>query len=115
MPEEENYFQETRKRLKQYIEQRILLVRLQMTEKVSRFAAAIITTFLVAVIGLFLLIFISIAAGLWLATITGSLAGGFGIVALFYFVVFLFVIIFMKKILQNFFINKFIHLFHKKN
>ena len=115
MPEEENYFQETKRRLKQYIDQRILLMRLQVTEKVSRIAAALITTFLVAVVGVFLLIFISITAGLWLADLTGSLAAGFGIVALFYFVIFLFIVLFMKKILQNFFINKFIHLLHKKD
>jgi len=115
MPEDENYFRETRTRLKQYVEQRILLVRLQITEKVSRVAAAVVTSVFLVVIGLMLVIFASIAAGLWLAQITGSLAAGFGIVALFYFLIFLFMIFFMNKILQNFFINKFIHLFHKKD
>jgi len=115
MPEEENYFKDTRRRLRQYVQQRILLMRLQATEKASRIAATLITTFLVAIIALFLLIFVSITAGLWLAHLTGSLAAGFGIVALFYFLVFLFILLFMKKILQNFFINKFIHLIHKKD
>jgi len=115
MPEDENYFKETGRRLKQYAEQRLLLMRLQLTEKLSRVAATLITTVLMVVIGLLLLIFVSVTAGLWLAQLTDSLAAGFGIVALFYFLVFLFIIIFMKKILQNFFINKFIHLIHKKD
>ena len=115
MPEEENYFKETRRRVKQYIEQRVLLIRLELTEKASLMAASLITTFLVTIIGVFLLIFISITAGLWLGHVTGNMATGFGIVALFYFVAFLFMILFMKKILQNFFVNKLIHLIHKKD
>ncbi|HEY2726136.1 MAG TPA: phage holin family protein [Parafilimonas sp.] len=115
MNEEANYFQDTKKKVKHYINQRILLLRLQATEKVSHIAAAIITATVIAVIAMFLLIFASITAGYWLAGVTGSLIAGFGIVALFYFVVFLLVILFLRKILQGFFINKFINLLHKKD
>jgi putative superfamily III holin-X len=115
MPEEHDFFKDTKQKLQQYVQQRILLLRLQATEKVSRFASAVITSVLILVVGLFLLVFASITAGLWLASITGSLVSGFGIVALFYFVVFLFIIIFLKKMLQNLFINKLIRLFHKKD
>lgn len=116
MPEEkeQDFFKDTTTRLKQYVQQRILLIRLQATDKVSRIASAIITAVLLIIIGLFLLIFASITLGLWLASLTGSLIAGFGIVALLYLVVFLFVIIFLKKILQNVFINKLIQLLHKK-
>ena len=115
MPEEQDFFKDTKHKLQQYIQQRILLLRLEATEKVSRIASTIITSVLIIVVGLFLLVFASITAGLWLASITGSLIAGFGIVALFYLVVFLFVIIFLKKMLQNLFINKLISLFHKKD
>jgi hypothetical protein len=115
MPEEQDFFKDTKQKLQQYIQQRILLLRLQATDKVSRIASTIITSVLIIVVGLFLLVFASITAGLWLASITGSLIAGFGIVALFYFVVFLFIIIFLKKMLQNLFINKLIRLFHKKD
>ncbi len=114
MPEEQDFFKDTKQKLQQYVQQRILLLRLQATEKVSRIASTIITSVLIVVVGLFLLVFASITAGLWLASITGSLIAGFGIVALFYFIVFLFILIFLKKILQNLFINKLIQLFHKK-
>jgi len=115
MPEEQDFFKDTKQKLQQYIQQRILLLRLEATEKVSRIASTIITSVLIIVVGLFLLVFASITAGLWLASITGSLIAGFGIVALFYLVVFLFIIIFLKKMLQNLFINKLIRLFHKKD
>jgi ABC-type multidrug transport system fused ATPase/permease subunit len=113
--EEVNYFKDTKDKVKQHLQQRIMLLRLQATEKISTIASTIITVVVVAVIAVFLLIFISITAGYWLADVTGSLTAGFGIVALFYLVVFLFVAFFLRKILQNFFINKFIHLFHKKD
>ena len=115
MKEQADYFQDIKKRLKQYIDQRILLLRLQATEKVSRIAAAMVTVVVIVVVALFLLIFASITAGYWLADLTGSLTAGFGIVALFYLVIFLFVILFLRKILQNFIINKLIDLFHKKD
>jgi len=115
MKEEVNYFQDTKEKLKQYIEQRILLLRLQATDKFSHIAAVLITIVVIAVTAFFLLIFASITAGYWLAGLTGSYTTGFGIVALFYLVVFLFIIFFFKKIMQNFFINKFISLFHNKN
>jgi len=81
-----------------------MLLRLQATEKISTVASTIITVVVVALIAVFLLIFISITAGYWLADVTGSLTAGFGIVALFYLVVFLFVAFFLRKILQNFFL-----------
>jgi len=115
MPEEQDFFKDTKEKLQQYIQQRILLLRLQATDKVSRIASAVITSVLIFIIGLFLLVFASITAGLWLADITGSLIAGFGIVALFYFIVFLFIIIFLRKMLQNLFINKLIRLLHKKD
>lgn len=113
MNEKENYFQDTKEKLKQYIDQRILLLRLQATKKISNITASLITIIVIVVAALLLLIFGSITAGYWLAGITGSFTAGFGIVALFYLVVFLFVMFFLRKILQNFFINRLIEYFNR--
>ncbi len=115
MPQEENFFSETSSKLKQYFQQRILLLRLQATDKVSKIASGIITAVLMVIIGIFLLIFISITLGLWFAHITHSLVLGFGIVALLYLLIFLFILLFLGKILRNLFINKLISLIHKKD
>ncbi|HVX27491.1 MAG TPA: phage holin family protein [Parafilimonas sp.] len=115
MPEEQNFFKDTKQKLEQYIQQRILLLRLQATEKISKIASAIITSILLVIVLLFVLFFASITAGFWLSDLTNSLIAGFGIVALFYLLVFLFIIIFLRKILQSMFINKLIRLFHKKD
>ncbi|MBV9961057.1 MAG: phage holin family protein [Parafilimonas sp.] len=110
-----DYFQDIKTKATQYVQQRLLLFRLQATEKISKIAATIITTVLLAVIGLFLLIFLSVTAALWIGESLGSNAAGFGIVTGFYLLVFLFVMFVLKKILQNSFINKLIRLFHKKD
>jgi len=115
MKEEANYFQETKVKLNQYIKRRILLIQLQAADKASRIASALIAAVLLIVIGLFVLIFASVTAGYWLAGLTGSLSAGFGIVTLFYLVVFLFVMFVLRKIVRNFFIDKFIRLIHKKD
>jgi Putative Actinobacterial Holin-X, holin superfamily III len=115
MNQEENYLQDTRKKLKQYIQRRLLLLQLQITEKTSRIAAALITILVIITAALFLLVFASITAGYWLAGITGSLTAGFGIVALFYLVIFLFLVVFLRKMMMTFFINKIIYLFLKKD
>jgi len=115
MNEEADYLGQTKEKVRQYINKRILLIRLQAADKFSRMAAVLITVTAISIIAVFLLIFGSITAAYWLADITGSLIAGFGIVALFYFVVFLLAIFFLKKILQKFFVNMFIKLFHKKD
>jgi hypothetical protein len=113
--ESPGYFEDTKKKLKHYVDQRILLVRLQVTAKASRFASALVTTVIIVIAAIFILIFGSIAAGYWLSGITGSYAAGFGIVALFYFLVLLFIIFFLRKILQNFFVDRIIKFFFKKD
>ena len=115
MKEDVNYLRDIKQKVKQYAQMRILLFRLQATEKISQIASTVITVAVSALIGFFLLVFGSITAGYWLADITGSLTAGFGIVALFYLIVFLFILFFLRKILQNFFINKIIQLLHKKD
>lgn len=115
MSEKENYFQETKQRISQYLQNRMLLLRLQATDKASHIASTVITIVIIVLIGLFLLIFASITLGCWLATLTGSLTAGFGIVALFYLLIFLVVIFFLRKWLTNFFISKFIKLIYKKD
>ena len=115
MNQEANYFEETRKKLKQYIQHRIILLRLQATDKASSVAATLITVAVVMLTALFLLIFASLTAGYWLAGLTGSLTAGFGIVALFYLVILVLVIFFLRKTMQNFLINKFIDLLNKRD
>lgn len=115
MKEEEHYFQETKHKIEEYIDKRMLLMRLQVTDKASHIASSLITAVILTVIALFVLMFASFAAGYWLAGVTGSLVKGFGIVALFYVFVFLCVMFILRKNLRNFLIDKFIKLIYKND
>ena len=115
MQEEKSFFEDTKIKLQQYIQQRILLLQLQATDKISRIASSVISVILLIVVLLFMLLFASITAAFWLTSVTGSFIAGFGIIALFYLLVFLFILIFLRKMLRNLFINKIIRLFYKKD
>lgn len=73
--------------LKQYIETRIELLRLQAIEKSTAFAANIITEIVVLICVAFVVLFISITLGLFLGKIFGDYWIGFGCVTLLYLLV----------------------------
>lgn len=113
--QEENFFDESKKVLEQYIEDRILLLKLQSVEKISVLVSLMFTGLLVALLGFFVLFFISIMAGYYFASLTGSLFAGFGIVAGIYIILLILVIALGKKHLTTFITNRVIEIFFDKN
>lgn len=112
--EKPNFFTEIKDRFQEYVSDRITLVKLQAVEKISVAAAAIISGVLLAVFGLFLLIFISITLGFLFSHWLDSYAAGFGIVAGIYLLLILIVIFFGKKLFGNAITHKLIQNFLKK-
>lgn len=111
----EDYFSELKSEVFQYVQKRLLLLRLQATEKASKVTATIVTSALLIITGLFFLVFLSVTIALWIGGGLGSNAAGFGIVSAFYLLVFLIVMFGMKKKLQDILINKLIRLFNKND
>ena len=54
-----NYFTETRIALEQYVKDRILLLKLQASEKIARLVALLFTGFLMALLGFFVVLLFS--------------------------------------------------------
>jgi len=73
--------------LKQYVETRIKLARLQAIEKGTSFSANLITEFFVMVCIAITLQFATITLALFLGSIMGSYWQGFGVVTVLYLVV----------------------------
>jgi len=100
----EDFFTESRKELEQYVQDRMLLLKLQATEKTARLIAMLFSGLLVSLLSLFLLLFLSIMAGYYFATLTGSMYAGFGLVAAFYLLLLILVIVtrkwYAKKIID---------------
>jgi hypothetical protein len=87
------------------------LTILKLTQKATQIASAIIVVIAMCVFGLFVLLFASIGAAWWLGNIINSRAGGFMIMAGFYFLLVLCIILFRRKIIfpyiRNIIIKKF--------
>ena len=108
MQEEDNqptFFTESRQKLEQYIQDRVLLLKLQMVEKVSQLTALLFTGLTLALLTFFILLFLSIMAGYFFAGITGSLYIGFGIVSAVYIGLFVLIIKLRKNVIEKYIVD----------
>lgn len=112
--EEPDFFAESKSLFQSYLNERIALLKLQVAEKVSVTAGAIVMGVVLAVLGLFLLLFISITLGFLLSNWLGSRAVGFGIVTGIYLLLVLIVAFFGKQVFGNAITQKMIQSFFKK-
>ena len=115
MKNEEDFFTGSGKALEEYIQTRLFLFKLQSVEKASRIIAVVFSGLLVALLGFFILLFISIMAGYYFASLTGSLYLGFGIVAGTYILLLVVLISIRKKLLEKYVANTVIEIFFEKN
>jgi hypothetical protein len=82
--EKNRFFTESRKELEQYLLDRLLLMKLQGTGRLARLVAVLFSVLVMAILAALIILFLSIMAGYYFADLTGSLYKGFGLVAGFY-------------------------------
>lgn len=109
-----NFFGDTIDMLKQYAGDRITLIKLQSIEKIATISAAIASGVMLALLGLFFLIFGSITLGFFLSGLLDSNTAGFGIVAGIYLLLIIIIVVFGKKIFGNMVTKKIIQNSFKK-
>lgn len=105
MEKEADFFVESKQKIKDYVHDRMLLLKLEMVEKTSKLLSAMFMALLITVISLFILLFLSFMAGYYFASVTDSLYLGFGIVCGFYVLLLIFMVLAGTKILQKFITN----------
>jgi hypothetical protein len=90
MPNENfaQYFSSLKQSAGQYINNRIDLVKLEATEKVSKIVGILVSGLILGLLAFFVLLFVSIMAGYYFAHLLGGLFAGFSIVAGFYLLLF---------------------------
>jgi len=76
-----------------------------MIEKSSKLVAVMFIGLLIAILSLFILLFLSFMAGYYFAAVTGSLYLGFGIVCGFYILLLVFIVLGGKKLLHTYITN----------
>ena len=78
---------------------------LRLTKKVSDVASVVVNSFLIFIIGLCILLFISFAGAWWLGDVVQNRALGFLLIAGFYLLIILVLILMRRKIISPFIRN----------
>lgn len=94
--EKEGFFVETKEMVEQYVEDQLLLLKLQTTEKAAKASSFIFIALAVAFISLIIMIIVSFIIGYYLSQAVGSYPGGFAILAGIY-ILLIFILLFFNK------------------
>ena len=94
--EKESFFVEMKVMAGEYIDDRLLLLKLQATEKAAKISALLFIGIIVGLLGLVIFMIASYIAGYYLSMAVGSYPAGFAILAGIY-VVFIFLMVFIHK------------------
>lgn len=108
MEKEEQFFTASKKQVQQYVQDRLLLMKLQAVEKTSQLAGKLFSALIIGVLAFFILLFLSIMAGYLFADLTGSLYIGFGIVAAVYIILLIVILTLRKTLIEKKVINEII-------
>ena len=114
MGDQKKFFEESKDAIKRYLQDRLLLLKLQLTEKIAKLISVMFACLMIAVLIFFIILFLSIMAGFYFASLTGSNFWGFGIVAAFYLILLIIIIILRKRVLQKSIINMIIAVMFEK-
>jgi hypothetical protein len=106
MAETQTFFTTAKTVFKDYIEDRKALLKLQAAEKISSAAAGAVSGVLLAFIGLFILVFLSITGGFFFGSLTGSNTYGFAIITGIYILLFILILVLKKTVIEKKIIEK---------
>ncbi len=95
------FYAENKALLKEYIDLRLNLIKLQGIKVASKSLGLLIVIFLVGFLALFTLLFMGMSFAWWLTNLTGSAVLGFGAAGGLFFMLLLVVIVFRRPLVQN--------------
>jgi hypothetical protein len=96
-----SFFSENKSLVREYLDVKVKLLKLQAIKASSRSLGMVFTVFLVASFALFVILFLGIAFALWLGGVTGSNVVGFAGGAGVFFVFLLLIAIFRKPLFMD--------------
>ena len=99
--EKEGFFAETKELVEEYVEDRLLLLKLQTTETAARVTSFIFIALAVSFVSLILCMILSFIAGYYLSQAVDSYPGGFGILAGIYILLILLLFYFNRKFISK--------------
>lgn len=111
---ESDFFSNAKEELKQYLQDRLLLVKMQATDKGSRLISTLVVGMLGALLFFFILLFLSLVTGFVLSAFFNNFYIGFGIIAGFYVLLGI-VFVLMRKRITQFLIDMIIRIVFDRN
>src|ERR1035437_3524219 len=96
-----NYFDETYTLIKNYVDDRLLLLKIQTAKKTGKLISKLVLIFISTILFFFMLLFLSVMLGYFFAEKTGSMIYGFGIVAGIYFLLLVLFLLFFKGVISK--------------
>lgn len=96
-----SFFKEYRNKIEDYVDDRLLLLRLKSVRKISTLIVQMVGAAFLAILSCFIILFISIMLGFFLGHLLDSYYAGFGIVTLLFILTFIFSIVFRKKLMRR--------------
>jgi hypothetical protein len=114
-PNKENFFEDFKQLIVEYVQKRLELTRIIVYEKISRIVALLFSGVILVFVFLFTILFLSFLSGFYFSNLFENTFYGFGIVAAFYMFTFLILLLFRKQLLEKFVINAVIKILFKEN
>jgi hypothetical protein len=114
MKENSPIFSELRQLITEYFDARLKLIKLETFEKIAKVTAVLFSSLVVALLGFFLLFFLSMSLGFYLGKVFDSQTLGFLSVTGLYLILFVLVLLMKKDLLENFLIERIIGELTKK-
>ncbi len=105
MAKEPNFFAESKQQVVDYLQDRLLLFKLDVVERGSKLIATMFTLLMVALFAFFVLLFLSVMAAFLFGELLHHIFWGFGIVAAIYIALLALVIVYRKKIIQKYIVD----------
>ena len=105
MGKEENFFAESKEKIAEYVQDRLLLLKLDVVEKGSKLVATMFTILIIALFSFFVLLFLSVMAAYWFGEMLHHIFWGFGIVAAVYLLLLALAIVYRKRFIQKYIVD----------
>jgi len=93
-----SFFTQYKERIEQYVQNRLRLIQLQLTQKVAEVSSSLAWWLLMGMVVFFLMMSLSIMLGYYFAQLTGSVPLGFACLTAIYLVMLLLLLAFRKPI-----------------
>ena len=96
-----NYFNQTGKVAREYLETRLDLIKLQAAGKLSKALGLFFSLTMAFLLFFFVIVFLGMVVGFWIGEMTGSYTIGFGCAAGLFVLLFIVILVFRKQLIQR--------------